>query len=81
MYKETVLNSYRHAAKRVAYFVSKSRRNGGYLVNNAYAGRAVIRITTVPEWHYFHIKETQFTFLNIIYNPVMFSMKKENITF
>ena len=76
-----VLNYYRRAGKRVAYFVSMPRRNSGYLVNNECAGRVVYQITTVSEWHYFLIKETQFTFLNIIYLPVMFSMKKEDITF
>ena len=38
-------------------------RNGDDLVNNEPAGRVIYRITTIPEWHNFHIKETQFTIL------------------
>ena len=40
-----------------------SLRNGGDLVNNSSCGLVVYRVTTIPEWHNFHITETQFTIL------------------
>ena len=32
-------------------------------VNNESEGRVVYRINTIPEWHNFHTRETQFTIL------------------
>ena len=45
-----------------------SRRNGGDLVNNESAGRVVYQVTTIPEWHNFHITETQF-YYSVYYIP------------
>ena len=36
-----------------------SLRNGNDLVNNMSCGLVVYRITTIPSWHNFHIKETE----------------------
>ena len=47
-----------------------SRRNGGDSVNNESAGRGrvVYQVTTIPEWHNFHITETQF-YYSVYYIP------------
>ena len=45
-----------------------SRRNGGDSVNNESAGRVVYQVTTIPEWHNFHITETQF-YYSVYYIP------------
>ena len=49
-----------------------SARNGGDSVNNESAGRVVYQVSTIPEWHNFHITKTQFTILYIIYLPLLF---------
>ena len=46
------------------WYKNTSRRNGGES-----AGRAVYRITTVPSWHFLHIKATQcFAILNVSFS-------------
>lgn len=44
-----------------------SRRNGGNWVNNSSCGLVVFQITTIPSWHIFHIKKTQFYILHILH--------------
>ena len=44
-----------------------SLRNGDDTVNNSSCGLFVYQITTIPEWHNFHIKETQLNILFILY--------------
>ena len=55
-----------------------SLRNGDGSVNNSSCGLVVYRITTIPSWHNFHIKETQLDILYICYRDFSVKIQSEN---